>query len=180
MSLKSLSSCEMNMPDPDGLIVIALGGNQSGPLGDPIAILSAARDSLAGEGLPVIMQSGWWRSAAWPDPSDPEYINGIVIVDTTLSPEDVLAKLHQIEDRFGRLRSAVNAPRTLDLDLIAHGRTVLTGPRLTLPHPRAADRQFVMGPLAELVPHWRHPIVGKTAAELAATATVGLDSSPLT
>lgn len=169
----------MKAPDSESLIVVALGGNQPGSLGSPISVLTAARDSLAAQGLPVILQSGWWRSAAWPDPRDPEYINGIVIVDTTLSPEEVLATLHVIENRFGRVRSSMNAPRTLDLDLIAHGRTVMKSPRLTLPHPRAAERLFVMGPLAEIAPHWRHPITGQTAAFLAANATVGCDSCPV-
>ncbi|MFX8681007.1 2-amino-4-hydroxy-6-hydroxymethyldihydropteridine diphosphokinase, partial [Acinetobacter baumannii] len=71
-----------------------------------------------------------------------------------------------------------NAPRTLDLDLIAHGRLVSPAPPL-LPHPRAAERRFVMGPLAEILPDWRHPVCGETAAALAARATVGADAKPL-
>jgi len=72
-----------------------------------------------------------------------------------------------------------NAPRTLDLDLIAYGRQVSEGPGLVVPHPRAAERLFVMGPLAEIAPSWRHPLTGRTAAELAASATVGRDARPL-
>ncbi len=84
-----------------------------------------------------------------------------------------------LENEFGRMRSVRNAPRTLDLDLIAHGRIVSDDPELTLPHPRAHERLFVMGPLAQIAPEWRHPVLRRTAAELAASATVGLDATPL-
>nr|MEA2797514.1 2-amino-4-hydroxy-6-hydroxymethyldihydropteridine diphosphokinase [Phenylobacterium sp.] len=87
--------------------------------------------------------------------------------------------LFAIERRFGRIRGDSNAPRTLDLDLIAHGREVIDRPGLILPHPRAHERLFVMGPLAEIAPAWRHPVSGKTAAELARDATVGRDAAPV-
>jgi 2-amino-4-hydroxy-6-hydroxymethyldihydropteridine diphosphokinase len=87
--------------------------------------------------------------------------------------------LHAIERDFGRDRTvegARNAPRVLDLDLIAHGRAVLDEPGIVLPHPRAAERLFVVGPLAEIAPAWRHPVSGETAAALAAKASVGADA----
>lgn len=78
---------------------------------------------------------------------------------------------------MGRERWARNAPRTLDLDLIAHGRRVLDEPGLVVPHPRAHERLFVMGPLAEIAPDWRHPVLEKTAAELVSATTVGRDAA---
>ena len=84
--------------------------------------------------------------------------------------------MREIEARFGRLRGEPNAPRTLDLDLIAHGRTVVDDEVLTLPHPRAAQRLFVMGPLAEVAPGWAHPVLGLSAAALATRAVVGRDA----
>ncbi len=169
----------MNQNSLDGAIIIALGGNVPSPSGTPRDTLASAVRSLPDEGLTVMSMSRWWRSTAWPDPTAPEYINAVVIVEAVREPQAVLAALHRIEARHGRTRSVINAPRTLDLDLIAHGRTRMATPTLHLPHPRAADRLFVMGPLAEIAPLWRHPVDGRTAAELAAGATVGRDSRPL-
>lgn len=164
---------------PDEAAVVALGGNVAGDYGSSEALLEAALARFAEAGLPILRRSSWWRSAAWPDPSDQEYRNGVVLVEARLSPEALIRTLFMLENEFGRMRSVRNAPRTLDLDLIAHGRIVSDDPELTLPHPRAHERLFVMGPLAQIAPDWRHPVLGRTAAELAASATVGLDAAPL-
>ncbi|MES2894491.1 MAG: 2-amino-4-hydroxy-6-hydroxymethyldihydropteridine diphosphokinase [Pseudomonadota bacterium] len=163
----------------DEAVIIALGGNIAGDFGSSEALLEAALARFAEAGLPLVARSSWWRSAAWPDPSVQEYRNGVVLVEARLAPERVIRTLFNLEAAFGRVRGARNAARTLDLDLIAHGRTVSDNPSLTLPHPRAHERLFVMGPLAEIAPEWRHPVLGRTAAELAATATVGLDARPV-
>jgi 2-amino-4-hydroxy-6-hydroxymethyldihydropteridine diphosphokinase len=102
-----------------------------------------------------------------------------VLVEAQYSPLQLLGTLQQVEREFGRQRSIPNAPRTLDLDLIAFGREIMTTPELDLPHPRAEERLFVMGPLAEIAPDWRHPISNRTAAELAAAASIGRDAHPL-
>lgn len=123
-------------------------------------------------------RSGWWRSAAWPDPADPSFVNGVVQVRTDLAPGAVMTALARIEDVFGRRRGARNAPRTLDLDLIAYGRLSGDFDGLILPHPRAGERLFVMGPLAEIAPDWVHPAGGR-AADLARSAVVGADATRL-
>jgi 2-amino-4-hydroxy-6-hydroxymethyldihydropteridine diphosphokinase len=143
------------------------------------ALLEAALARFPGAGLPIVARSGWWRSAAWPDPAGPEYRNGVVLVEATKRPRELLEALFSIEQAFERTREAKNAPRTLDLDLIAWGREVVHAPGLTLPHPRAHERRFVMGPLAEIAPGWTHPVLRKTAAELAAEASVGRDAAPM-
>ena len=150
-----------------------------GGYGTSEALLEAALARFAAAGLPILRRSSWWRSAAWPDPSAQEYRNGVVLVEARLEPQALIRTLFMLENQFGRERSVRNAPRTLDLDLIAHGRIVSDDPELTLPHPRAHERLFVMGPLAEIAPEWLHPVLGKTAAELAASATVGLDARPV-
>ena len=162
----------------DDAVVIALGGNLAGEFESSKALLAAALEGFAPAGLTVLKCSSWWRSASWPDPRLPDYFNGVAIVDTALAPEAVLVALHALEARFGRTRGETNAPRTLDLDLIAYGRQVRKAGPLVLPHPRAAERLFVMGPLAEIAPDWVHPVLGETARRLAAKATVGADARP--
>ena len=164
---------------PDESAVVALGSSLSGGYGSREALLEAALRRFADVGLTVLARSGWWESAAWPDPSEPAYLNGVALVSPDLPPEQMLAALHAIERAFGRARGEPNAPRTLDLDLIAHGRTVLEGPGLVLPHPRAHERRFVMGPLAEIAPAWRHPVYGGAARMMAAGAAVGRDARPV-
>ena len=164
--------------DLDQAVVIALGSNLEGRHGSSEALLEAALARFADVGLTVLHQSSWWRSAAWPDPLQPEYRNGVAIVETDHAPEAVLAGLLAIEAGLDRQRGVRNAPRTLDLDLIAHGRELRHDPGLILPHPRAHQRRFVMGPLAQIAPTWRHPVSGETAASLARTAKIGTDASP--
>jgi 2-amino-4-hydroxy-6-hydroxymethyldihydropteridine diphosphokinase len=170
-----------NQFDQNGLdqaVVVALGCSLPGSYPSREALLEAALEALSSDSLTVAARSAWWTSAAWPDPGAPAYLNGVVLVQTGLSADETLVALHRIEARFGRVRTEANAPRTLDLDLIAHGRTVLDG-AVVVPHPRAHERLFVMGPLAEIAPDWRHPVSGRTAANLADDAIVGTDARPL-
>jgi 2-amino-4-hydroxy-6-hydroxymethyldihydropteridine diphosphokinase len=163
----------------DDAVLIALGSSLAGRFGSREALLEAALDDFPAAGLKLVTRSSWWRSASWPDPGKPDYLNGLALVETALSPRETLAALRRIEVAFGRRRDGENAPRTLDLDLIAHGRAVLNDADLTLPHPRAHERLFVMGPLAEIAPEWRHPVLGETAVALAAKASVGKDATPV-
>jgi 2-amino-4-hydroxy-6-hydroxymethyldihydropteridine diphosphokinase len=162
----------------DEAIILAVGGNLAGDYPSVEALLEAALAAFLRSDLRVVQRSRWWRSAAWPDPGAPAYLNAVALVKTALQPRALLAQLLDIEAAFGRRRTEPNASRTLDLDLIAYGRETIDAPGLVVPHPRAAARRFVMGPLAEIAPDWVHPVLGVTAAELAAKATIGLDAHP--
>ena len=162
----------------DEAVILAIGGNLAGDYPSLEALLEAALSAFPRAGLRLVRRSGWWRSSAWPDPGQPAYLNGVAIVETQHAPRELLAALQGLEAAFGRKRSAPNAPRTLDLDLVAYGRQVIEAPGLSVPHPRAHQRRFVMGPLAEIASDWTHPTLGKTATELAAGAKVGADAEP--
>jgi len=162
-----------------GAVIVALGCNDKGVWVDCREALEAALARFRSEGIDVVARSSWWRSQAWPYPDDPPFLNGVVIVRTAHDPHQLMTALGRIEDAFGRRRSVPNAPRTLDLDLIAYGREQGDCAGLILPHPRAADRRFVMGPLAEIAPEWPHPVSGVAASTLAREATVGTDARPL-
>jgi len=159
-------------------VFVALGSNLRGNFPSVEALLDAALARLAAAGLGVTARSSWWRSASWPDPTAPDYLNGVVLVETSLDPLQTLQQLRRIETEFGRVRGIANAPRTLDLDLIAFGQTIMNSTELVLPHPRAAERLFVMGPLAQIAPDWVHPVLGLTAAQLAERASIGADAKP--
>lgn len=147
------------------MILIALGANLPSPAGAPAQTLRAALARLGGERVRVAAVSSFYNTKAWPDPADPPFVNAVAAVETVLPPDALLAALHEIETAFGRTRSAKNAPRTLDLDLLDYNGRVEAGPPI-LPHPRIAERDFVLRPLAEIAPDWRHPVSGLTAGEL--------------
>jgi len=139
-------------------------------------------------GLAVGRCSRWYRSAPVPRSPQPWFVNGVVEVNSRLSPAKTLAVLHRIEGEFGRVRAAsasqACAPRSLarslDLDLLAFGVLVSStadGP--VVPHPRLHKRAFVLFPLAEVAPHWRHPIFGQSIAELVAALPPGQVAEPL-
>ena len=147
------------------MILIALGANLPSTAGPPAATLNDALARLADRGVKVRALSSFYESPAWPDPADPVFVNAVALVETALQPVELLALLHGIETAHGRLRSTVNAPRSLDLDLLDYdGRLISDG--VTLPHPRLAQRAFVLVPLAEIAPAWRHPVTGQSVGEL--------------
>ncbi len=157
---------------------VGLGASTPGPWGSPVQTLERALARLSDAGLRVVKRSRLWRSSAWPDPADPPFLNAAAQVEAACTPAQVLAVLHALEAQAGRVRSARNAPRPLDLDLLAWGGRVEAGPPV-LPHPRLHERRFAVGPLAEIAPEWRHPVSGKAAEALAAAAPVGADAEPL-
>jgi len=152
------------------MILIALGANLPSAAGAPAETLRAAIAAFQANGIVPVKVSRFHQTQAWPDPSDPPYVNAVAEIETALDPAALLMKLHEIERQFGRERHARNAPRTLDLDIIDYNGRVEDGPPV-LPHPRMQDRVFVLAPLAEIAPRWRHPVLGLTAGEMLARIT---------
>jgi len=127
---------------------VALGAN----LGDPAASVTRAIVEIAAlEGVSLLRRSSLYRSAPV-DSSGPDYINAVVEIETLLSAPDLLAALQRIEQLAGRERPGRNAPRTLDLDLLIYGEAHIESAALVVPHPRLAERAFVILPLAEIAP----------------------------
>ena len=153
------------------MILIGIGASLPAPDGraprETCRAAAAALDAIPGLRLRAL--SRWWESAPVPPmPGAPWFVNGVARLEGAAPPEAVLDALQALEARFGRERPYPNAPRTLDLDLLDHGGRVMDTPRLTLPHPRMTERAFVLLPLAEVAPGWRHPVTGEPVHALVA------------
>jgi 2-amino-4-hydroxy-6-hydroxymethyldihydropteridine diphosphokinase len=152
------------------MILIAIGSNLSTELGRmPADTCDWAVGRIQSiNGLKLQSQSQWYVSAPIPPSPQGSYINGVVRCEGDVDPVWLLRQLHLIEAEAGRVRSLPNAARTLDLDLIDANGAILQQAELILPHPRAHLRAFVLKPVRDVAPEWRHPILGQTAGELLA------------
>lgn len=167
--------------------LIGLGGNLPSTYGDPVQTILVSLAHIHARLGRIVSISRFFQTPAFPKGSGPDFVNAAAAISSALSPEALLAGLHQIEAGAGRVRGMRWAARTLDLDLIAVGDAVLPDAatqrdwmalardrqgreapsRLILPHPRLQDRGFVLIPLADICPDWRHPVLGRTVREMA-------------
>lgn len=152
------------------LVAIALGSNldSEGGVGRRGNLLEAvARIRRLGE---VVAVSSFYDTAPVGYVDQPRFLNGALLLETTLQPVALLHELLAIERAMGRVRTASKGPRVIDLDLLLYGPVVMETEELTLPHPEMAGRRFVLEPLAEIAPEMVHPVLGLTVTEMLAKA----------
>lgn len=154
---------------------IALGSN----LGDSLATLTAACDRLQAHAQIELKQRSSFYQTKPVGPPQPDYINGCVVVKTALTAIALLDELLAIEQTFGRERLEHWGPRTLDLDLLLYDNDIINHPRLQVPHPRMAERGFVLVPLAEIAPDWLHPTQQRPIADLRADLQQALNCAEI-
>lgn len=155
--------------------VIAFGSNLEQP---EQQVRRAIEAVSALSGIRSLHASSLYRSAPVGYTDQPDFINAVAVVQTVYGAEELLAQLHAVEQRFGRTRSFRNAPRTLDLDLIDYAGQIHRSDTLTLPHPRAHERSFVMLPLAEIAPDYAIAVHGSAARLAAALGNGGIERLP--
>jgi 2-amino-4-hydroxy-6-hydroxymethyldihydropteridine diphosphokinase len=151
------------------VILIGIGGNlESAQFGPPRDTLTAALAALKEKRIRILTRSGWYRTEPVPRSDQPWFVNAVVSLATELGAKDLLNALQATERQFGRVRGEPNAPRILDLDILDYQGEVMDTTSLVLPHPRLHERRFVLIPIAEIAPDWRHPISELTAVQLLA------------
>ena len=159
------------------IAIVALGSNRRHHRhGTPARVVEAAVAALDGQGLRLLARSRL-HSTAPVGPSDRRYANAVALVETSLAPTELLAQLKSIERAFGRRRTRRWAARVLDLDIIAYGEAALpsrlrwrAARGLAIPHRAMHQRRFVLDPMVEVAPDWRHPVLGLTTRQLRARA----------
>jgi 2-amino-4-hydroxy-6-hydroxymethyldihydropteridine diphosphokinase len=146
------------------LVYIALGSN----LGDRVDFLRQARDQIAAPDLRMLRASSIYETAPRDVQDQPWFLNQVIECETDLFPRQLLTRLKKIERAMGRKRTIAKGPREIDIDILLFGDTVVKAPELEVPHPRLAERRFVLEPLAELVPDKRFPGTRRTVKEMLA------------
>ena len=174
------------MSNSSSKAVIALGANLNLRSSGPKVTLKCALDAILRQGVVIRAVSRFFETPCFPPGAGPDYVNAAALIETEKTPEDLLHLLHKIEHEYGREREQRWGMRTLDLDLICYDDRVspdraefdrwLTLPpeaqkqqapeQLILPHPRLQDRAFVLVPMADVAPDWRHPVLGRTVTEM--------------
>ncbi|WP_298849574.1 2-amino-4-hydroxy-6-hydroxymethyldihydropteridine diphosphokinase [uncultured Ruegeria sp.] len=172
--------------------VVALGANLDLRGNSPAVTLQHALDALSRQGVVIRSASRFFATPCFPAGAGPDYVNAAALVETRKSPAELLQVLHQVEHAFGRERVQRWGMRTLDLDLVCFGDQVLPDramfdrwlklpseaqrqeapDQLVLPHPRLQDRAFVLVPMEDIVPDWRHPVLDRTVSQMVSALPV--------
>lgn len=145
-------------------VYFGLGSN----LGDREANLRDALQRMEAEGIGIARRSSLYETAPRDVRDQPSFLNAAVEGQTELFPLQLLARIQNIERAMGRRRVTFKGPRNIDIDILFYGRSIIHAAELEVPHPRIAERAFVLEPLAEIAPELRHPVSRKTAADMLA------------
>jgi 2-amino-4-hydroxy-6-hydroxymethyldihydropteridine diphosphokinase len=144
------------------VIYLSLGSN----VGDRETHLTRARERLNSDGLRLLRASAIYETEPRDFPDQAWFLNQVVEIESDLFPKQLLERTQKIERALGRIPTHPKGPRTVDIDILFYGDTILSTPGLEIPHERLADRRFVLEPLAELAPDLRHPRTGATVSEM--------------
>jgi len=152
------------------MIILGLGSNLPSKYGDRFANINLAISSLESYGIKVIKRSSFYKSPSYPDKENPEFINVVILVETNLPPVDLMSVLTFIEEKLERKRIKKNDPRTCDIDIIDYNSQILNlkynNLDFTVPHKELTLRNFVLFPLREISPMWKHPKTKETINNL--------------
>jgi 2-amino-4-hydroxy-6-hydroxymethyldihydropteridine diphosphokinase len=141
---------------------LGLGSN----IGDREANLRDALARLESAEIRIMRRSSLYETAPREMLDQPAFLNAAIEIETDLFPMQLLARVRSVEGEMGRRRVTPKGPRNIDIDILFFGRAVIATAELEVPHPRIAERRFVLEPLAEIAPDFRHPVTGKTAEEM--------------
>ncbi|MBL7914584.1 MAG: 2-amino-4-hydroxy-6-hydroxymethyldihydropteridine diphosphokinase [Bacteroidia bacterium] len=142
--------------------ILMLGGN----LGDVKSNFESALSELETDMGSIFKKSSLYQSDPWGDTDQPPFLNQAIWYKTSLEPGKLLEMVLEIENKLGRVRNRKNGPRIMDIDILLIDNQIINEPKLIVPHPRMHLRRFNMLPLAELVPEWIHPVLGKSMSDL--------------
>ncbi len=155
------------------MIIIAFGSNVAGPWGTPEQTVLRAISEINRAPCKILKASRLLNTKPFGKIDQPNFVNAAAKIKSQLQPLELLVHLQSIENQAGRVRLEHWGPRTLDLDIIDYNGLVLDHPTLFLPHPGIAERDFVLKPLAEIAPRWRHPVHDRTAMQLLSLLSSG-------
>jgi len=146
------------------MIYLAFGSNLKSKFGCSRLVINKAYGELKKFGIRIVSKSSFYKSKAYPNPKDPEFVNSVILVNSEIHVTKLLDIILKIEKKFGRVRSQKNAPRTIDIDIIDfHSKNISIlnkNINLTIPHNSLESRLFVLKPLAEINPYWKNPRTG--------------------
>jgi 2-amino-4-hydroxy-6-hydroxymethyldihydropteridine diphosphokinase len=141
---------------------LLIGGN----IGDRLGFMAAAKEKMKQKGIEILKLSSIYETAAWGNTNQPSFLNQVLEITTSFSPEDLLTELLSIEQSLGRIRAEKNGARTIDIDILYFESEIISKPGLSVPHDRISIRRFVLVPLTELIPDFIDPKTSKSIVEM--------------